>query len=46
MKDAKFLRCGKCGYEFLSKNLNSTCPKCGNNSLEEKDSKALISFDD
>jgi predicted Zn-ribbon and HTH transcriptional regulator len=46
MDDAKFLRCGKCGYEFLSKALNSSCPKCKSQTLEEKDMKTLSSFDD
>jgi len=46
MDDAKFLRCGKCGYEFLSKALNSPCPKCKSKTLEEKDMKTLSGFND
>jgi len=46
MDEAKFLRCGKCGYEFLSKTLNSPCPKCKNQTLEEMDKKTLLGFDD
>ena len=46
MGDAKFFKCGKCGYEFLSETLNSTCPKCKNQTLEQKDMKALSGFDD
>jgi predicted Zn-ribbon and HTH transcriptional regulator len=46
MDEAKFFRCGKCGYEFLSKTLNSTCPKCKGQTLEEKDMKNMSSFDD
>ncbi|MGA8857819.1 MAG: hypothetical protein WB643_11735 [Candidatus Bathyarchaeia archaeon] len=46
MAEAKFLRCGKCGYESLSETLNSPCPKCKSQTLEEKDTKALSGFDD
>ncbi len=46
MGDAQFFKCGKCGYEFLSKALNSTCPKCMNPTPEQKDMKTLPGFDD
>jgi predicted Zn-ribbon and HTH transcriptional regulator len=46
MDEAKFLRCGKCGYEFLSKTLDSPCPKCKSLTLEEEDAKTLSGFDD
>jgi len=46
MDKAKFLKCGKCGYEFLSKTLNLPCPKCKSPTLEEKDAKILLGFDD
>ena len=46
MDDAKYLKCGKCGYEFLSKTGNSTCPKCKGQTLEKKDVKGLLGFDE
>jgi predicted Zn-ribbon and HTH transcriptional regulator len=46
MDDAKYLKCGKCGYEFLSKTGKSTCPKCKSQTLEEKDMSDLSGFDE
>jgi predicted Zn-ribbon and HTH transcriptional regulator len=45
MDAAKYLKCKHCGYEFLSRTATSTCPKCKNQTFEEKDSKALVRFD-
>jgi predicted Zn-ribbon and HTH transcriptional regulator len=46
MNDAKYFRCGKCGYEFLAKATNPLCPKCKSQTVEEKDVKDLLGFDD
>ena len=46
MDDAKYFKCGKCGYEFLSKTGNPTCPKCNSQTIEEKDVKRLLGFDE
>jgi len=36
----------KCGYEFLSKTLNPTCPKCKSTVSQTLDMDTLIQFDD
>jgi predicted Zn-ribbon and HTH transcriptional regulator len=46
LTEAKYLKCKKCGYEFLSQSSKTACPKCKNQTFEEKDSKALLGFDD
>ena len=46
MNDTKYFKCRQCGYEFLAKTPNPTCPKCKSQNVEAKDMKGLLGFDE
>jgi predicted Zn-ribbon and HTH transcriptional regulator len=46
MDVANFFRCGACGYEFLSKNTVSVCPRCKSPKLEKQDIEVLAGIDE
>ncbi len=46
MGEGKYYRCSGCGYEFLSKVHDPTCPRCKGGKLESKDIKALAGLDE
>ena len=45
LNEASYFKCGACGYEFLSKSKNPTCPHCKSDKLQSKDIKAIAGLD-
>ncbi len=46
LDEATYYKCSGCGYEFLSKIKNPTCPRCKSNKLEVEDIKSLAGFEE
>jgi predicted Zn-ribbon and HTH transcriptional regulator len=45
LEGASYYKCKDCGYEFLAKMQNPTCPRCKSPKLENRDMKSLVAMD-